>query len=191
MRFQHKAGEKLFIDWAGDTVPIVDADSGEVRPAYLFVAVLGASNYTYVEAAASQDSEAFLAAHVRALEFYGGCARILVPDYVPRHIVAVMCPLALCGRTAAVVGVCAPLPALAATRSSEGSEPFEEGWVVARYYSSEAVDDLKANAAMPQHDNLDSATAGRRHHLPEALRLCAHLSPAGPQPRHVLGAAAT
>ncbi len=80
MRFQHKAGEKLFVDWAGDTVPIVDPASGEVRPAYLFVAVLGASSYTYVEAAASQDSEAFLAAHVRAFEFYGGCARILVPD---------------------------------------------------------------------------------------------------------------
>ena len=81
MRFRHKAGEKLFVDWAGDTVPIVDADSGEVRPAYLFVAVLGASNYTYVEAALSQDSEAYLSAHVRAFEFYGGCARILVPDY--------------------------------------------------------------------------------------------------------------
>ena len=80
MRFQHKAGEKLFIDWAGDTVPIVDPASGEVRPAYLFVAVLGASSYTYVEAALSQDSEAFLAAHVRAFEFYGGCVRILVPD---------------------------------------------------------------------------------------------------------------
>ena len=80
MRFRHKAGEKLFVDWAGDTVPIVDPESGEVRPAYLFVAVLGASNYTYVEAALSQDSEAFLAAHVRAFEFYGGCAMILVPD---------------------------------------------------------------------------------------------------------------
>ena len=98
MRFQHKAGEKLFVDWAGDTVPIVDADSGEVRPAYLFVAVLGASNYTYVEAALRQDSEAFLAAHVRAFELYGGCVRILVPDYVARNIVRIMCPAALCAR---------------------------------------------------------------------------------------------
>jgi transposase len=68
-------------------VPIVDRAGGEVRPAYFFVAVLGASNYTYVEAALSQDSEAFLAAHVRAFEFYGGCARILVPDYVARNII--------------------------------------------------------------------------------------------------------
>jgi transposase len=50
MRQVHKAGEKLFVDWAGQTVPIVDKDTGETRPAYLFVAVLGASNYTYAEA---------------------------------------------------------------------------------------------------------------------------------------------
>jgi len=103
MRFQHKAGEKLFVDWAGDTVPIVDPASGEVRPAYLFVAVLGASSYTYVEAAASQDSEAFLAAHVRAFELYGGCVRILVPDYVARNIVRIMCPAALCARGPGIV----------------------------------------------------------------------------------------
>ena len=80
MRHEHRAGEKLFVDWAGDTLAVVDPDSGEVRPAYLFVAVLGASNYTYAEAALSQDSAAFLSAHVRAFEFYGGCPMILVPD---------------------------------------------------------------------------------------------------------------
>jgi transposase len=74
------AGEKLFVDWAGDTLTIVDGASGEVRPAYLFLAVLGASNYTYAEAALSQGSEAFLAAHVRAFEFFGGVPEILVPD---------------------------------------------------------------------------------------------------------------
>jgi len=80
MRQTHVAGEKLFVDWAGDSLTVVDAASGEVSPAYLFLAVLGASNYTYAEAALSQDSEAFLAAHVRAFEFFGGVPEILVPD---------------------------------------------------------------------------------------------------------------
>lgn len=50
MRQQHRAGEKLFVDYAGDTVPVQDRDTGEVRQAMLFVAVLGASSYTYAEA---------------------------------------------------------------------------------------------------------------------------------------------
>ena len=64
MRQSHKAGEKLFVDWAGDTVAIIDAESGEVSDASLFVAVLGASNYTYAEAFADQRTESFLSAHV-------------------------------------------------------------------------------------------------------------------------------
>jgi transposase len=80
MRGQHKAGEKLFVDWAGDTLAVVDAESGELRPAYLFVAVLGASNYTYVEAALCQDTAAFLAAHSRAFAFFGGVPQVVVCD---------------------------------------------------------------------------------------------------------------
>ncbi|MBE0418478.1 MAG: IS21 family transposase [Coriobacteriia bacterium] len=80
MRQEHKAGERLFVDWAGDTVPVVDPDTGEVRPAYLFVAVLGASSYTYAEATLCQDTDAFLSAHCRAFQFLGGVPEILVPD---------------------------------------------------------------------------------------------------------------
>jgi transposase len=80
MRQEHVAGEKLFIDWAGDTLAVVDGESGELRAAYLFVAVLGASNYTYVEAAFSQDAAAFLGAHSRAFTFFGGVPQMLVPD---------------------------------------------------------------------------------------------------------------
>jgi len=80
MRQEHKAGERLFVDWAGDTVPVIDPGTGEVRPAYLFVAVCGASSYTYAEAALSQDSHAFLSAHCRAFAFLGGVPEILVPD---------------------------------------------------------------------------------------------------------------
>ena len=80
MRTSHKAGEKLFVDWAGDTLRVVDPASGEVHPAYLFLAVLGASNYTYAEASLSQDTAAFLAAHSRAFAFFGGVPEIVVPD---------------------------------------------------------------------------------------------------------------
>src|SRR5690606_2301702 len=80
LRQHHRAGEKCFIDYCGPTVPIVDASTGEVRPAQIFVAVLGASNYTYAEATASQSLPDWLHSHVRAFEFFGGVPELLVPD---------------------------------------------------------------------------------------------------------------
>ncbi len=80
MRQEHKAGEKLFLDWAGDTLALTDPATGEVRPCYLFVAVLGASNYTYAEPSLSQDLPAFLQAHVRMFAFFGGVPELLVCD---------------------------------------------------------------------------------------------------------------
>ncbi|MDP2182173.1 MAG: IS21 family transposase, partial [Actinomycetota bacterium] len=80
MRQEHALGEKLFIDWAGDTIPVVDPLTGEIRPCYLFLGVLGASNYTYAEPTLSQELTPFLAAHVRMFEFLGGCPELLVPD---------------------------------------------------------------------------------------------------------------
>lgn len=80
MRQTHQAGEKLFIDYAGPTVPIVCAASGEIRSASIFVAVLGASNYTYAEATWSQSLPDWLGSHVHAFEFFGGCPALLVPD---------------------------------------------------------------------------------------------------------------
>jgi transposase len=82
LRHEHKAGEKLFLDYAGDTVPIHDAKGGPDRPAFIFVAVLGASNYTYAEATWSQGLEDWLGAHVRALEFFPGVPKLVVPDNV-------------------------------------------------------------------------------------------------------------
>ena len=79
MRQTHKAGEKLFIDWAGATLPYLDAN-GEVCEASLFLAVLGASNYTFARAFADQCSESFLTAHVHAFAFLGGVPELLVPD---------------------------------------------------------------------------------------------------------------
>jgi len=80
MRQEHKAGERLFIDWAGDTIGVVDPDTGEIRDAYVFLAVLGASSYTYAEASLSQDAGAFLSAHSRTFSFLGGVPEIVVPD---------------------------------------------------------------------------------------------------------------
>lgn len=80
MRQTHKAGEKLFVDFSGLTVPWADKLTGEVYKAEIFVAVLGASNYTYVEACESQSLPCWIEAHVRALEFIGGVPSAAVPD---------------------------------------------------------------------------------------------------------------
>ena len=80
MRQRHQPGEKLFVDYAGDTVAVVDCNSGEVRQAQIFVAVLGMSNFTYAEAAWSQEVASWIGAHVRAFEYMGGLPRIVIPD---------------------------------------------------------------------------------------------------------------
>lgn len=80
MRQVHRAGEKLFVDYAGQTVPVVSPGSGEVRPAQVFVAVLGASRYTYCEATWSQSTEDWIGSHVRAFAFFGGAPELVVPD---------------------------------------------------------------------------------------------------------------
>jgi transposase len=80
LRHDHKAGEKTFVDWAGDTVAIHDRASGETAPASIFVAVLGASTYTFARAALSQDLSNWIDCHVRAFEFFQGVTRLLVPD---------------------------------------------------------------------------------------------------------------
>jgi len=80
MRQIHRAGEKLFIDYCGPTVPIVDPGTGEWRQAQVFVAVLGASSYTYVEATWTQTLPDWIASHQRAFAFFGGTVDLLVPD---------------------------------------------------------------------------------------------------------------
>ena len=72
MRQIHVAGEKLFVDYAGDTVPIVDAATGEITRAQIFVAVLGASNYTFACATARQTTADWIDGQMQALEFIGG-----------------------------------------------------------------------------------------------------------------------
>tara|TARA_B100000524_G_scaffold273605_1_gene151404 strand:- start:883 stop:2403 length:1521 start_codon:yes stop_codon:yes gene_type:complete len=80
MRQHHAPADKLFVDYAGTTIDVVDGNTGEVRQAQVFVAVLGASNYTFAEATWTQGIADWVGSHVRALNFFGGSPRCVVPD---------------------------------------------------------------------------------------------------------------
>ena len=80
MRLFHKGGERVFVDYAGHTVPIVDPHTGEIHDTQIFIGVLGASNYTYAEAQGSQELPNWIGAHVRMFAFFGGVPEIVVPD---------------------------------------------------------------------------------------------------------------
>ncbi|KFB68734.1 MAG: Transposase [Candidatus Accumulibacter vicinus] len=86
MRQIHRAGEKLFADYAGPTVPIIDGQTGEIRPSSVFVAVLGASNYTFACATPQQTQADWLGGLARALTYMGGVTALIVPDN-PRSLV--------------------------------------------------------------------------------------------------------
>jgi transposase len=80
LRQEHRAGEKMFVDYAGAKIPIHDPVSGEVHEAAIFVAVLGASNYTFAEATPGQDLASWIGSHIRAVEYFGGVTQLVVPD---------------------------------------------------------------------------------------------------------------
>jgi transposase len=80
LRQEHRAGEKVFVDYAGQTVPVVDRDTGEIREAQIFVGVLGASNFTFAEATWTQTLPDWIGSHVRMFGYMGGSADAVVPD---------------------------------------------------------------------------------------------------------------
>jgi transposase len=80
MHMDHKAGDKLYVDFAGEKLSITDKETGEVIEVEVFVAILGASQLTYVEAVLSQQKEDFIAACEDALHYYGGVPAAIVPD---------------------------------------------------------------------------------------------------------------
>ena len=80
MRQQHVAGERMFVDYAGTTLEVVDGATGEVRVCQLFVAVLGASNYTYAEATFTQRLVDWIGSHVRTFTFFNGVTAQIVSD---------------------------------------------------------------------------------------------------------------
>ena len=88
MRQTHAAGEKMFVDWAGDTVPVFDAMTGEERRAHIFVAVLGASNYTYTEARWSEALPEWIGSHVNAFNVIAGVAGAVVCDNLKAGVTA-------------------------------------------------------------------------------------------------------
>lgn len=77
---EHKAGEKVFTDYAGDTFPVVDPHTGEITEAYLFVAALGASSHIYAEAVPDMKGPSWLSSHINTFEYFGGVPEIVVPD---------------------------------------------------------------------------------------------------------------
>jgi len=87
MRQVHKAGEKCFVDYSGKKASIVDPTTGERLEVELFVATLGASNFTYAEATMSQRVRDFVCAHVRALDYFGGSPAIWVPDQLKSAVI--------------------------------------------------------------------------------------------------------
>ena len=87
MHINRKPGEVMEVDWAGQTAELCDSETGEIITAYVFVAVLPYSGYAYAEAFLSQAQDAWTAAHVNAYSYFGGVARILVPDNLKTGVV--------------------------------------------------------------------------------------------------------
>jgi transposase len=80
LRQNYRAGDKLFTDYAGDTIPVINSLTGEVRKAYIFTTVLAATNYTFCEASFERDNIGYLSSNINALEFYGGVPALIIPD---------------------------------------------------------------------------------------------------------------
>lgn len=80
MKMEHKAGDKMFVDFTGKKLQIIDKESGEIQDVEVFVAILGCSQLTFVTAVATQQKEDFIAACEKALHFYGGAPQAIVPD---------------------------------------------------------------------------------------------------------------
>jgi len=80
LRQAYRAGERVFLDYAGQTMPVVDPATGEIRQAQIFVGALGASHYLYVEATWTQRLPDWIAAHIRMYEDFGGVPTLTIPD---------------------------------------------------------------------------------------------------------------
>lgn len=87
MRIQHKPGDVMQVDWAGNTIPIHDSVTGEITKAYLFVAALPCSCYVYVEASMDMTSTSWLTCHVHAYKYFGGVTRLLIPDNLKTGVI--------------------------------------------------------------------------------------------------------
>jgi hypothetical protein len=98
MHIEHKAGEQMFVDWAGDKLEVINAANEQPWALELFVAILPASELTFVQARETQQETDWLRGNEAAMNYFGGVPQAIVPDYVPRNIIGVMCPATLCGQ---------------------------------------------------------------------------------------------
>src|SRR5260221_9492805 len=92
MRQHHVAGDNLFVDYSGKKISIVDATTGEVREAEIFVGVLGASNFTYAEATFTQSLPDWIGAHARMVRFLGGVPPVAEAHKLPQHAATTTAP---------------------------------------------------------------------------------------------------
>jgi transposase len=139
MRQHHRAGEKLFVDYAGQGIPVINGQTGEVQEAALFIAVLGASNSTYAEATWTQSLPDWIGSHVRTFTALGGVPEIVVPDNLKAAVTRAHRYEPARNRTSADLAQhygCAVIPARAAkprdTATVEVGVQVAERWIVAR-----------------------------------------------------------
>jgi transposase len=164
MRQRHPAGERLFVDYAGPTIDVVCPKTGEVRAAQLFVATLGASNYTYVEASWTQSLPDWISSHVRTFEFFGGIPAQVVCDSLKAGVTKACFYDPAINRTYADMAAhydTAIVPARAHKPKDkakvEGAVLLAERWIMARLRNQRffSLDELNV-AIRPLLDQLNS-----------------------------------
>ena len=176
MRQRHPAGERLFVDYAGHTIDVIDPQTGEVRTAQLFVATLGASNYTYVEATWTQTLPDWIASHVRAFNFFGGVTAQVVSDNLKAGVTKACFYDPAINRTYADMAShydTAVVPARPHKPKDkakvEGAVLLVERWILARLRNRQFFSLAEVNAAIrPLRDRLNDKVsrhlgACRRH----------------------------
>lgn len=176
MRQRHPAGERLFVDYAGHTIDVIDPQTGEVRPAQLFVAALGASSYTFAEVTWTQSLPDWIASHVRAFEFFGGVAAQIVSDNLKAGVTKACFYDPAINRTYADMAThydTAVVPARPNKPKDkakvEGAVLLVERWILARLRNRQFFSIAEVNAAIrPLLDRLNDKVsrhlgASRRH----------------------------
>ena len=176
MRQRHPAGERLFVDYAGHTIDVIDPETGEVRTAQVYVAVLGASNYTFVEATWTQSLPDWIASHVRALSFFGGAPAQIVSDNLKAGVTKACFYDPEINRTYADMAAhydTAVVPARPYKpkdkAKAEGGVLLAERWILARLRNRQFFSLAELNAAIrPLLDRLNDKVsrhlgASRRH----------------------------
>jgi len=157
MRQQHRAGEKTFIDFSGQRLHLVDRRTGEEIPVELFVAVLGASNYTYAEAIPSQKLREWVGVHIRMAEYFAGSTQLWVPDQL-KSAVTTPCRYEpdlnrtyqeLAGHYGAVVVPARPGKAKDKAKV-EGAVLLAQRWILARLRHRTFFEHGELNAAVRQ-----------------------------------------